>query len=175
MKWWIWVGLGCGILVASVGTTTSAPCKKVYKNGIFLGCEISKHDPVLNTKWGGPVYNNYGSSQVSGYSVFSINKVGRYQGWSLVRSSGNDCLDDPHTWTGEMYKLGERQYAAWNDDTAGYAYYLITLSKDGSSAASALMVVEGFPDYVETNELFKLSKNYTTDALMEISKPFMCK
>jgi len=151
------------------------PCKEVYENGIFLGCAINRLDPILNSRYGGPVYNNYNGFQVTGFSMFSVDEKGNYTGWSLVRPSDKDCLKEPHTWTGRIFRLTSGQYAAWNTGSEGGGYYLITLDKSGKSGNSALMAAHGEFGVVETNQLSKLGKGYNTEMLLKVSQPFMCK
>lgn len=170
----ILLALSSSFLDAKAATQPPS-CQEVHENGVFLGCKLKPNDPILRTRYGGPVYNNYGGYQVTGFSMFSIDKDGIYTGWSLVRHGDVDCLKQPHTWTGRLFKLSSNQYAAWGIGSEGVGYYLVTLSKNRMQASSTLMAAYKEVNVIENNQLMRLDARFAVDNLMKISQPYMCK
>lgn len=161
------------LLVLSMVANNAYSCEDVYAaNGNWLGCKIPKHDTVLNSVWISPVINIYGQNRYEGTTYFKIDKNGRYTARTLIRAPDKDCVTYGKEWGTQLYKVGQYEYASW--DEFGTAYYLITLSMDKKYASSQLIGGPQIANVSERNQFFRRPKSFTMDNLLRLSQPIMC-
>lgn len=154
----------------------NASCIENYSpDGKFLGCSIEKTDTILNTKWLSSVLNIYSGEIYQGISYFEIDKTGRYNGKSIIKSPNEDCVRyNVSEWQGQIYKIDSETYFAWNDGNNYEAPYIINKIRNVMYGNSFLIGGKDTKNVVERNEFFLKSKKFDLNNVLRVYKPFFC-
>lgn len=121
--------------------------------------------------WAGPVLNCYSGQCMPGFSWFTVDRTGKYHGWTIAKKPNDACLSfDADGWTGQLYRLGKTTLYALNDGASDG--YILQVSRDRQSASSTYIGTEA--GVIESNHFFR-SAPIDADVLKALTQSGMCK
>jgi hypothetical protein len=132
---------------------------------------IDATDKMASSVWIGDQFGMHADGSHSQGTVFiTIGPDGAYTARGYYRGA-MDCMLESTPWSGVIYRVSTRVYAAVNDGATN-AWYVLNVAP-GYGQATASLVAKNTGPLIESNELIRQNAA-AVQAVEELIKPYAC-